>query len=202
MSEENPHDTPVKRKKRFVKPLLLLGICVFLIASLLMMFKSLNGPAEGTVSVSTIQDDTANEVPLKPLIGTFYSTKYPGRYELQSSSKNSASLEAWLLVARQAIGIGPSGVISMTVATLPPGGVKEDGAYKQFEAFKNLYTLTTRNYSGEEVIVADRTETNFEHTVLWPHNEYLLTMSMTSPVKNDVLLAEFETILSSLVWNQ
>lgn len=163
--------------------------------------KILSGPAEGIVTQNVERTEAEQKIVMtKDLVNSYFSAKYAGRYELQTNTNKSASLQSWLLVARQAAGAVPAGIISITIVYLPTGGVKEDSAYKQFEAFKDIYTLSKRTYSAEEVVVADRTETNFEHTALWAHGGYLLTASMTSNQKNELLLSEFDAILDSLKW--
>jgi hypothetical protein len=90
--------------------------------------------------------------------------------------------------------------ISVVVATIPIGGVKEGSAYKQFEAYPDTYTLVKDIYGNEEVIIATRTSSNFEQTALWAHGKYLATFSLTASEKTDQLISELTVILSNLVW--
>ena len=182
---------------------------LFLIAALTVLgsgifygVQTLNKPAEGVVHQDNGQSSLLAPTILKDFRSQYFTSKYPSRYGLQVNQNTTASLESWILLAHQIMGQGPGSEIGISIVKLSVGGVKEDGAYKQFEAFPNLYTLTRETHQSEEVITAERTDPNYEHTVLWAHGSYLATFSMTSGQKNDQLVTEINMILDNLVWSK
>lgn len=161
----------------------------------------LNQPPIGVIKESPSSNKRSlKKASTKTLKSSYFLLKYPERYEIQSSHNKSASSESWIFIAHQALGLGQSSKISMSIVELPLGGVMEDSAYKHFSAFPELYTITTSYYSGESVVVGERTNPSFEKTVLWPHGKYLFTVSLTSAEGSQEFTAELESILRSVVW--
>ncbi len=194
-----------KLKRMFLRKKIIITIIILILglSAGLYGIQALNKPAEGVVNQDFNQPIAPYKQPseiLKEFKSTYFTSKYPSRYELQVNQNKSASLESWIVIAHQAIGQGPSSKIGISVTNLPNGGVKEDSAYKQFEAFKEIYTLTKETHNGKAVVVAERTDPNYEHTILWENSAYLLTASLTSGQKNSQLVSELNVILDNLMW--
>ena len=129
-----------------------------------------------------------------------FTLKYPGRYELQISKNSYASLSSWILITHQALGFGQASKISISIANLNSGGIKEESAYKQAEAFPENYGISNETYSGEQVTILERSDPSYEKTILWPHNGLILTISLTSAEKTDSYIQELGAILQSVDW--
>ncbi len=186
----------ILKRKKFV---------IFLVAGLVAVggvlygINILNTPAEGKVSVATVTPKR-KQTPRKDLVSQFITFKYPGRYTQETNANKSASLESSFLTAHQVINEGPSTKVAVTIAKLPDGGATEDSAYKQFVAFPNYYTITNEKFHEEPVIIASRTDPNFEQTALWAHGQYLATISMIAGQRTDQLSSELRAILGGLTW--
>jgi len=88
----------------------------------------------------------------------------------------------------------------MIITALPAGGVKDDSAYKLYNANPALYKLSQVSYGPDPVIIAKRSDSGYQQTVLWPHGSYLLTVSMTAGTETPLLDSELQTVLSHLRW--
>jgi hypothetical protein len=177
------------------------AVIILLISIGLNVVHKLNQPSVGVIKEVTPVELTTQKISSKTLKSDYFSFNYPGRYELQQTKDNSsASLESWILIAHQALGLGQSSKISISIVELSVGGVKEDSAYKHFLAFPELYIVSNSLLSGEPIVISERTNPSFEHTVLWPHGRYLLTISLTSAEKSDELITEVGAILRSFAW--
>ncbi len=158
-------------------------------------------PANGTIISTSPGSLTTPQPSHRALDSKYFSARYSGRFQLLPESKVSASLQNWTLVARQEAGVGQSAKLSLVITPLPSGGVREDSAYKLYEAHPELYTLSESTYGGESVIVSKRSDPTYQQTVLWPHGNYLLTVSLTSGPESELVNNEFGDMLSSLKWN-
>lgn len=194
------HSKSIAGKLFRIRIIFVVILLALLVGILALGLRALNNPAVGTVNENLNQSETTKPVVLKDFDTVYFSTKYSGRYSLQKNNNQSASLDSWVLVAHQAIGVGPSGIMSVTIAKLPTGGVKENSAYKLFEAFPDVYDVANETHASQTVVVAERTKDNYEHTALWSRGVYLLTVSVTSNQKNDLLVQEFNTFLDNLIW--
>ena len=183
--------------KKFLIPLAL--VLILLIGTVLLI-KSLNSPAEGVVNINA--DTQLNTPPAAPkqAKGKFVTFNYPYRFEESAKTSTSASLEHWILYARQALGTGPSAQFAINVSKLSAGGAKEDSAYKLFEAFPNKYKISKETYQGEEVLIGTNILDEYARTALWGHKDKLLAVSVTSSQANDQLVAEMTSILKSVKW--
>lgn len=189
----------VKRHKKWL--FILMALAVLGIAIIYVM-KMISKPADGVVNEGISQPLPVAPAVFKDFKSQYFTSRFANRYELQVNQNKTASLESWIMLAHQIMGQGPGAKIGVSVTNLPAGGVKEDGAYKQFEAFPAIYTTTTEKHQSQDVVVAERTDTNYEHTALWAHGAYLATFSLTSGQKNDQLVTELNTILDNLIWAQ
>lgn len=190
-----------KQQTLLKKKLVVSGVTVILISgTAFYAIKLLSRPVEGVINEQVNEKPVLQEIAPKILNSDYFSLTYPGRYELQASDDNFASLQSWILIAHQAIGLGQASKISISVAVAPVGGVTEDSAYKLFAAFPETYTIKNTSYGGEPVVVGLRSDASFEHTVLWLHGSKLLTVSLTAGGETEQLIAELELILQSVNW--
>jgi hypothetical protein len=193
---EEVRQTRSRRPKR-VKFWVTFVVLVLLATGSLFAWRSFNMPVEGTI--------TPPKVPHVPsavqLQTTYFETKYPARYQKKTvPSQQSASLGAWVLVAQQDPGVGQSSRINLTVTTLPVGGVTEDSAYKLFTAEPQYYTLSQSKLGDDPVTIAVRNDPTYQKTILWPHGNYLLTISMLTANEQDQAKNDLQTVLANLHW--
>lgn len=175
-------------------------IVAAIIGLVLFMVNRLNQPANGTIIQTNTTELTTPQPSVRALDSKYFTAQYSGRYRLLPSTEASASLQYWTLVAHQESGGNIQRKLSVIVTRLPKGGVKEDSAYKLYNAHPELYQLTQATYGGEAVFVAKRTDPTFQQTVLWSHGEYLLTVSLTAATETDIANDEFQSLLTSLRW--
>jgi len=185
------------KSKKVLIPLILIVVTGSGIAFLI---KSMNSPAEGTVGVTSQSNSVEPPATPKKLGGKYVAFEYPSRYERIAKNNPSASLEHWTLYGRQALGPGPSAQISVIVAKMPAGGVKEDGAYKLYAAFPDKYKLTKMTQDNEEVIIGTANGEEYIRTALWGHKDYLLTVAISSNQENEQLVTEMNALLESVEW--
>ncbi|CAN5379437.1 hypothetical protein BH10PAT3_BH10PAT3_3010 [soil metagenome] len=199
MTETIDSEKVGRKKIRLTKKYtILLVILVLLVGSVVFAVRALNSPAYGTVS--DIAAPEPKKIPLKRITGKYISFEYPGRFEEVSNQNQTASLEHWILIARQGLGIGQSGQINMAVSNLPAGGIKETDTYKLHHAFPERYTVTDLEYNHEPVTLTIRTDPTYERIILWPHGKLLLSASLTSSLKNEQLIKELDDLLKGLKW--
>ncbi len=172
--------------------MLLAGAAIFVV-------HLIGGPANGTV-LQTAPPSTPKLKSDKILASKYFTTHYPRRYQLLPNQSPSASLQSWTLVGHQGTVDQESSKISMVITTLPAGGAKEDSAYKLFASQPALYKLSTAVYGQGSVIVAKRSDSGYQQTVLWPHGNYLLTVSLTAGTESPLVDSELQTVLSRLQW--
>lgn len=189
----------INRKKFKTGTVILLVIAV-IVGLILFMMNRLNQPANGTIIQANTTELTTPQPSVRTLDSKYFTAQYSGRYQLLPSTEASASLQYWTLVAHQQAGGNIQRKLSIIVAKLPEGGVKEDSAYKLYDAHPELYQLTQVTYSGETVFAAKRSDPTFQQTVLWPHGEYLLTVTLTAATETDTANDEFQSLLTSLRW--
>lgn len=180
------------------KKIIILGVVLAGVVGLIYFVGSLNKPAEGTVKQVTSTEEKPPEY--KTIAGEHITFQYPERFSEASNSNPSASLEHWILVTRLSQGAGQTGQISLSIAKLPEGGVKENSSYKHINAFTDKYKLSDASYSDEPVIIATRIDPSYERTALWQHKNLLLTATLTSSTENEQLNREFDELLRSMQW--
>ena len=185
---------------RGVKLLLFLAILSALVGvGILYMLFEASRPAEGTI-VKTAQPSKAQTPIVKILKTPYYTTSYPGTYELQPRPTNSASLDAQILIARGQDRFGAGSKITLTVETMPEGGVTESSTYNLFESQPELNTLTREQYIGEEVVVATRVDPDYEKTILWPRGNKLLTITLLASSQTSTEDKDLQTVLNNFHW--
>lgn len=157
-----------------------------------------SGPANGTV-LKTKPVQSAAAPADKVLTSRYFTTHYPARYS-EIPTGPSASLQSWTLVGHQGAVDQESSKISVIITALPAGGVKEDSAYKLYNAYPSLYELSQTSYGQDSAIIAKRSDSGYQQTVLWPHGNYLLTVSLTAGTEMPLVDSELQTLLSQLRW--
>ena len=188
-----------RKKLKLIVAILVIAVVIGL--AVLYIMRLLNQPANGTVIRTGPTALTTPQPSYRTLDSKYFTARYSGRFGLAASApKTSASLQAWTLVAHQEAGIGESSKISVIVASLPIGGVTEDGTYKLFAAYPELYTISEATYGGDQVVVAKRIKPTYQQTVLWSHNGFLLTVTLSAASETDLVNGELDSLLTSLKW--
>ncbi len=187
-----------KKVKLSVGLLLLICAVIGLTAAVLHIMRQ---PANGDVIKTNPTELTTPQPSVRTLDSKYFSTQYSGRYQLLPSTNASASLQSWTLVAHQEAGVGIQRKLSIVITKLPDGGVKEDSAYKLYAAHPELYQLSQAVYANDSVFVAKRTDTSYQQNILWPHDGYLLTVSLTSASQTDLADSELQSLLTALRWH-
>jgi len=182
------------------KRLIVLSILAIIAGAAVYAVYYISQPAVGNVAVTKTSDPSLKPASYKTLDSPYIKTQYPDRYEVQKQNA-SASLDAWILVAHQKSSVLEASQISIIVTTLPAGGVKEDSAYKLFEAHPELYTLKQTTYSEGLAYTAKRTSPTYQQTVLLPHGKYLLTVGLMAGRETDLLDSELQGLFTSLSWH-
>lgn len=185
----------MSRKRLLVVVLLLAGL---LAGALIFVVHLVSGPANGTV-LKTMPVQSPAATGDKVLASKYFTTHYPARYS-EVPTGRSASLQSWTLIGHQGTVDQESSKISVVIAALPAGGVKEDSAYKLYSAYPALYKLSQASYGHDSVIIAKRSDSGYQQTVLWPHGNYLLTVSLTAGTEMALVNSELQTVLSHLQW--
>jgi uncharacterized membrane protein YjjB (DUF3815 family) len=182
------------------KTLLVAGLlaCLVVAGALIFVVHLVSGPANGTV-LKTMPVQSTAATGDKILASKYFTTHYPARYS-QVPTGSSASLQSWTLVGHQETAGQESSKISVVITALPAGGVKEDSSYKLYNAYPALYKLSQASYGHDSVIIAKRSDSGYQQTVLWPHGNYLLTISLTSGSESSLIDSEMQTVLSHLQW--
>lgn len=188
----------VRRLFRHKKIWAAVGVLGLSAGALTFVMHLASGPAYGTV-LKTVPVQSAAATSDKVLASKYFITRYPARYS-QVPTGPSASLKNWTLVGHQGTIDQESSQISIIITALPTGGVKEDSAYKLYSAYPALYTLSQAAYGHDSVIVAKRSDSSYQQTVLWPHGNYLLTVSLTADTETTLVDKELQTLLSHLQW--
>lgn len=183
------------------KTLLIVGLMIVLLAgAAIFVVHLVSGPANGTVLKTRPVQSASSAQGDKILASKYFTTHYPRRYQLLPNQSPSASLQSWTLVGHQGTVDQESSKISVVITALPAGGVKEDSAYKLYNAYPALYKLSQASYGHDSVIIAKRSDSGYQQTVLWPHGKYLLTVSLTAGTEMALVDSEMQTVLSHLQW--
>lgn len=192
---------PKSRKKKLIIWAVVLIVLTSLVAYAAYL---LNRPAEGVVSKGTISNVTeVADATIETLENDFFTLQYPGEYDLlEAEQSKSASIVSRTLLDRGAMGLGLISKISISIDSLDSKGITEDSAYKHAEAFPEFYNITETTYTGESTKVLERSNPSYERTILWPHNGYILTVSLTAPEKTDDLVEQLDTIMQSVAWHK
>lgn len=188
----------LKRLSRHKKILATVVMVILLVTAIIFIARLVSGPANGTV-LKTAPVQSAGSTSDKILASKYFTTRYPARYSIVPTG-SSASLQAWTLIGHQATIDQESSKISVIITTLPAGGVKEDSAYKLYDAYPALYKLSQTSFGGDSAIIAERADSGYQQTVLWPHGNYLLTVSLTAGTETAVVDNELQSLLNHLRW--
>lgn len=184
-------------KRRFV---IYEVIIVLLLAAIFFLVPWPNRLPKANIKPAVVVEPEVKVPGLKTLHTPYFSLEYSDKYTYQTNQSPSASIDSWILLAKQALGLGLASKIAISLTNAPVGGVKEDSAYKLFASRPELYTISDATYRGETVVVGKRTTPTYEQTVLWPHGQYLLTISLTSGGDLETVIAEQEALLNSVAW--
>jgi hypothetical protein len=189
-----------KRWRNRLIPLVLAALIVVVGAAFLVLQK-INGPVNGTVLNKTNGEEAADTPDDEVLASSYFITRYAGNYRLKAIPRDqSASLAAWQLLAKQSPGGGQATKITIVVDNLPPGGAKASSAYQLFASRPEVYELSQAKYNHEPVIVAKQSEPTYQQTVLWPHQSYLLSVTLTAGQETELTDQEIGIILTKLQW--
>jgi hypothetical protein len=182
--------------------LIVLAVVAAMVGMAAYAVHSLNKPAMGTIKQAEPTDLQANQVTTKKLSSGYLSASYPNRYGINElSAATSASLHAWMLVAHQASIYEQAAQISIIITNLPVGGVKQDSAYSLYSSRPEIYKLSKATYNNDPVYVSKRSDQTYQKSILWPHKNFLLTITLTTSNETDAINHELDTILKSVKWS-
>ncbi|HSH31283.1 MAG TPA: hypothetical protein VK963_01305 [Candidatus Saccharimonadales bacterium] len=179
--------------------LLLLGLLLVPLIGVVLLWKSVNSPAIGTITKSAPpQGNVAEpEVELEQLDGRYISFTHPTSYKVSPKEPvNAAALEQYVLVS----GSFPSKLLAVTVTRLPSGSLADDSSYKLRQLQSETYLEQKRRIDGDQVSLMIK-RAGFERVTFWPHNGMLATIVLSSGAPDqDELEQEYARILESWRW--
>jgi len=173
-------------------------VAAMLVIIIIFVMYAAGGPANGTILKARPVQSTAITAD-KTLAGKYFTMPYPARYT-EIPTGPSSSLQSWILVGHQLTLDQESSKLSIVITALPAGGVQEDSAYKLYSAYPALYKLSQASYGHDPVVIAKRSDSSYQQTILWPHGNYLLTISLTAGTETAPLDNELQAMLSHLQW--
>jgi uncharacterized protein (UPF0333 family) len=187
------NEEPKLKPKRKFKLLFTGAILILIIIAIAFFIKSMNGPAEGTItyasSKQSIQKPT--QTAAHKYDGKYISFTYPAHYKVVPSQQSSGNLEIVSLDNTDHTGKYISIGVLKEVLT-------NDSGVNYRKLHPDLYKQLT---SAPDKIVFIGTAQAAEQTGFLAHNGYVVTISVTANGNRD-LTEDFNTIANNLNWKQ
>jgi hypothetical protein len=190
-----------RAKRLKIKRLLLAAVIILVVGLLIIIFKSLDKPAQGVINNQVLPSSESKPVQVTPVAATgkYVSFKYPSSFSVTPSTKAEGNeLETFAYVKQPS----PFWFLNITVSSLPSGNLSDDGSYNMRSLDAARYkkgqlqingTLVTTFYDGSD---------GYAKTAFIAHGGKLFSLSLHS---NDTPNADkldnvFADVLKSLKW--
>lgn len=167
--------------------LAVIGVIIFVI------FRNMNGPAEGMVAQAPPTSEDTNNSPAKPgkYDGKYISLSFPAYYKITPSQKNGGYLEVVNLSNTNHSGKYVSiGVLRESL--------QNDSGYNHRITYPGIYKQVSASANSA---VFTSTQNGSEQTGFFAHGGLVVSISLTAN-GNITLAADYNAIAESLQWKQ